>query len=95
MNYGNAADLGLKLKRAKAVDIRDIDARSVKEFSEIKINKNLPHRERILDLIEQAGNPYFFKDNGILVKVSFADSGKSMQECMEDYLQAEMMLNKN
>ena len=73
--------------------ITEIDPASLTELKDIHISKEQPIGERILALIEQSGNPYAYRDNGMVVKISFSETGKSLQSCMEDYLVSEIMPN--
>ena len=54
-------------------------------------DRDLPVKERVTKLLMQTQNPYVHKVNGIVVKVSFSESGKTLQSCMEEYLAAEML----
>ena len=83
-----------KLQEMKNIPVADIQADDVKDYCGIRIDKSKTTEERVLSLIEQTGNPYVYRDGGILVKVSFAKSGKTLQSCMEDYLTAEILLNR-
>ena len=85
--------LPVQLEEMKHIQIKDIDPESVKEIEEIRIDKSRPVEDRIRSLIAQTGNPYVYKDCGMIVKVSFADNGKTLQSCLEDYLAAEILLN--
>lgn len=83
-----------KLHDMKAIPITDIDPETVSELCDIKFRNNMPPEKRVMSLIEQTDNPYVYRDGGVLVKVSFADKGLTLQSCMEEYLTAEMMLNR-
>jgi hypothetical protein len=79
----------MTLDEMKNVDIRAVDPATLALASGISIDMGLPKRERMLDFMRQAGNPYCFRSgrNGnIAVKVSFADTAVSLDERMEDYL---------
>ena len=82
-----------QLNRMSEIPVKEIDPDDVAELSEIRIDKKLSLDERILSLIDQAGNPYVYKDGGIVVKIHFAENGRTLQSCMEDYLAAEILMN--
>jgi hypothetical protein len=68
----------------------DIDPEEIKDISQITIDNSKPIKSRLRSLIEQTGNPYFFKDGDILVKLSYANKGRSLQSCMEEYLASQI-----
>ena len=91
MRYTNQKDLLEQLSHMQSEDVRNIDPENVCEISDIEINRNLPVKERVKALLIQTQNPYVYKVNGMVVKVSFSESGKTLQSCMEEYLAAEML----
>ena len=91
MRYTNKQDLLEQLAHMQSEDVRNIDPENVSEISDVEIDKNLSVKERVNTLLMQTKNPYVYKVNGIVVKVSFSESGKTLQSCMEEYLAAEML----
>ena len=80
-----------ELHKMSQTDIKNIDPDNVHEVGDIEIDTSLPVKERIRSLLEQVENPYVYKDSGMIVKISFADQGRSLQSCMEEYLSMEMI----
>ena len=58
------------------VDIRDV-----------KIDRTLPVEERVISYVQQIKNPYMFKVGNTVVRVSYTESGPSLQELVEQMLQ--------
>ena len=83
-----------QLRSLKAIRIDEIDINTVGELSKIKINQSLPTEERVRSLLEQVRNPYFYKHGDVLVKMSFADNGRTLQSCLEDYLVSEVQVHR-
>ena len=54
---------------ASLVDIRDV-----------RIDRTLPMEERVKSYVEQVKNPYMFKVGNTVVRVSYADNGKTMND---------------
>lgn len=90
MNFENAKDLKRQLVIMKKVDIREVSPEEITELKDIRIDKSLPPEKRILSLLEQSNNPYVYKVGETVVKVSFNCSGRTLQDCMEDYLKIDM-----
>lgn len=74
------------LKQMKEVDINTIDPDTVVDVSEIYIDTNLPVPERIAEYVRQVGNPYFIKVGKVIVKLNFADTTVTANECFERYM---------
>lgn len=54
---------------ASLVDIRDV-----------QIDRSLPMEERIKSYVEQVKNPYMFKVGNTVVRVSYADTERTMND---------------
>lgn len=50
------------------------------DIRNVKIDRNLPSDERIRSFIEQIKNPYCFKVEDTVVKVSFADTPNTITD---------------
>ena len=58
--------------RSDLVDIRDV-----------AVNKELPREERVADFVRQIKDPYHFNCGKFLVKVSFAEAGGTIEDCIK------------
>ena len=56
------------------MDLKDVSLDDVDEISSIKIDKRKSSNERILDFLSKTKNPYIFKVNNKLVKISFSNN---------------------
>ena len=54
---------------ASLVDIRDV-----------KIDRSLPIEDRVKSYVEQVKNPYIFKVGNTVVRVSYADTNRTMND---------------
>ena len=50
-----------QIEAMQNVDIRTVDPTGLRDIREVKVNTDLPKRERILDFIRQIGNPYCYR----------------------------------
>ncbi len=78
------------LEQMKAVDIRKVDPETLRDIRDVHINTALPKRERMLDFIQQIGNPYCYRHGKYVVKVSFADSDVTLEQLMLTYLRSKL-----
>ena len=60
-----------------------IDADSLVDISKVEIDTDKPVAERIKSFLAQIGNPYMFKVDDIVVRVSFKPNAPTLQECLE------------
>ena len=77
-----------QLKAMQAVDVRTVDPATLRDIRDVTVNADLPKRERILDFIRQIGNPYCYRHGKYVVKVSYSNSGKTMEDCLLAYLRS-------
>lgn len=71
------------MSRFKNIDINDYDKSKLVNLEDIKINTDLSIENRKEQFIEQAGNPYAFKCNGIVVKNTYSNNGKTLDQLLE------------
>lgn len=64
----------------KNVDPRKVDRATLRDRSTVCIDPDAPTEERIRAWIEQLGNPYVYLDGGVVVKLSFADKGETIED---------------
>ena len=63
----------------------NIDRSELVDISTVKINTELPVKERIEDYIRQIKNPYCYLDHGMVVRISFAGKAK-LEDCLKTAL---------
>lgn len=73
------------LKKMKLVNIEAVDADSLVDIRDVKINPDLSKEERIAQFLNQIGNPYCFRCNGCVVQVSFTETERTLEDCLQDY----------
>ena len=64
----------------KNVDPRKVDRATLRDRSTVRIDPDAPTEERLRAWIEQLGNPYVYLDGGVVVKLSFADKGETIED---------------
>jgi hypothetical protein len=71
-----------ELEKLKNVDIKTVRKEDLVDISTVKINTDLPVKERVEDFIRQIKNPYCYLDHGVIVKVNFTGN-KSLADCLD------------
>lgn len=67
-------------------DFSDADIEQLTDIRNIKIDKNLSQEKRQAQFLKQVGNPYLLRRGSIMIKVSFANNGLSMEQAFENLL---------
>ncbi len=77
-----------EMEAMRNVDIRTVDPATLRDIRDVKVNTDLPKRERILGFIRQIGNPYGYRHGKYVVKVSFTDTDVTLEERMLSYIRS-------
>ncbi|MCI8670622.1 MAG: hypothetical protein HFI36_01135 [Bacilli bacterium] len=84
----NIKELEEKLNICRNMKLEDVSLEDVDEISSIKIDRRKPSNERILDFIAKVKNPYIFKVNGKLVRISFSkNTDLTADDCLTKVLE--------
>ena len=67
-------------------DFSDVNNEDLTDVRKIKIDKNLPQEKRQAQYLKQVGNPYLLRRGSMMIKVSFANNGLSMEQAFENLL---------
>ena len=67
-------------------DFSDVNIEDLTDVRKIKIDKYLPQEKRQAQYLKQVGNPYLLRRGSMMIKVSFANNGLSMEQAFENLL---------
>ena len=76
----------MTLNQMKSVDIRAVNPDDLVDLRDIKIDLDMPQKERKIDYIRQIGNPYCYKVGKVAVKVSFDDNGPTLEDKLQSLM---------
>lgn len=65
-------------------DFINVDIEQLTDIRNIKIDKNLSQEKRQAQFLKQVGNPYLLRRGSMIIKVSFANNGLSMEQAFEN-----------
>ena len=85
-NKYNVKELEEKLDRCRNVNLGDVTLDDVDDVSSIKIDRRKTSNKKILEFITKVKNPYIFKVNGKLVRISFTDTDRTAEDCFINVL---------
>ena len=84
-----------ELEEMQQVQVKEINAKELIDISEIQIDTELLKHERIKKFISAMGNPYIFKCDGIIVKNTFTNNERKLEEQIKSYLESIIPIEKS
>lgn len=76
----------MTLEEMRNVDPRTVDRSTLKQRKDVHVKRTGTRQERIRDYINQIGNPYCYLEGKTVVKISFADTDRTIEDCVRGYL---------
>lgn len=76
-----------ELEEMSNVDVREVDSDSLVDIRDVRIDPDLPVKERVLDYVRQMKNPYCYRCGDTVVKISFSGK-KTLEDCLADAMGA-------
>ena len=67
-------------------EFSDADIEQLTDIRDIKIDKNLSQEKRQAQFLKQVENPYLLRRGSMMIKVTFANNGLSMEQAFENLL---------
>ena len=77
---------GIDFATLRAVDPRTVDRSTLVQRSSVRIDADAPREERIRQFVEQIKNPYCYLEGKTVVKISFAETDRTIEDCFVNYL---------
>lgn len=74
-----------ELERMKKVDPRTVDRSTLVQRKDVKVRSRGTKQERVMDYIRQIKNPYCYLEGKTVVKISFADTDRTIEDCFHAY----------
>ena len=76
----------MTLEEMKAVDPRTVDRSTLVQRASVKIGTEGSREERMKEYLSQIGNPYCYLEGKTVVKISFSDTDRTIEDCIRAYL---------
>ncbi len=76
----------IDLDALKNVDVRTVDINTLVDIRDVKLDRSFSKPERMRSFVEQIKNPYCFRYGDTVVKISFADTDRTIEDCLEEYV---------
>ena len=78
-------DLTYDFEAMKRIDIRTINRESLVDIRNVSVDSNLPFIEKAEMFLAQIKNPYCFKCGDVIVKINYANTETTIDDCMEGF----------
>lgn len=75
-----------EFERMKDIDIQTVNLNILKDIRDVHIDENLSKEERVQQFLEQIENPYCYKYDKTIIKVSFSDTNATFEDRLKEYL---------
>ena len=66
-------------------DVRAVDPATLNDIRNVHIDPRKTINERVSDFICQIHNPYCFRHNKTVIKVSFSDTDTTLEDCLNGF----------
>ncbi len=73
-----------KIEECKCINIDDIDPTEIDEIKNVKIDTNISSTDRILNFINKVKNPYIFRVNDTIVKITYSSNNIEALDCIKN-----------
>ena len=76
----------IDLAKLKNVDVRTVDIDTLVDIREVKLDRSLSKPERMKAFVEQIKSPYCGRHGDTVVKIAVADTDRTLEDCLEEYV---------
>ena len=76
-----------ELQKMRDADIMEADRAQLADISDLKIDREEPVENRIRSYLEQTGNPFLVKSGEYILKFSYGEKEKDMNDRMAEYVE--------
>ena len=81
------------IETMKSVSPKTVDRSTLVQRSSVRLDPAAPREDRLREFIKQIRNPYCYLDGKTVVKISFAATDTTMEDCLEHYLRGLCFMN--
>ena len=81
------------IETMKNVSPKTVDRSTLVQRSSVRLDPAAPREDRLREFIKQIRNPYCYLDGKTVVKISFAETDTTMEDCLEHYLKLSITLD--
>jgi len=76
----------LGTQNMRDVDIKTVDAKSLVDIRKVEVNNKLSREKRVQDYIKKIGNPYVYRHDDYIVKISFTETTATLTDRLRELI---------
>lgn len=76
----------MTLEEMKNINPETVNPDTLVDIATVEIDRSLPRAEQMKQFLEQIKNPYLYKCNGVVVKIAYATTESTIEDCLEQYI---------
>lgn len=76
----------MDIQTMKNISLKTVDRSKLIQRDSIRLDPAAPQKDRLADFIRQIKNPYCYLDGKTVVKITFANTDTTLEDCLEHYL---------
>lgn len=80
------ADTQYDFERNQDIDIKTVDVNALKDIKKVEINHRLGREKKVQDYIKKIGNPYLYRHDDYIVKISFTETTATLTDRLRELI---------
>ena len=76
----------MDIQTMQNVSPKTVDRSKLVQRDSVRLDPAAPQKNRLADFIRQIKNPYCYLDGKTVVKITFANTDTTLEDCLEHYL---------
>ena len=76
----------MTLEEMKNINPETVNPDTLVDIATVEIDRSLPRAEQMKQFLKQIKNPYLYKCNGVVVKIAYATTESTIEDCLEQYI---------
>jgi len=78
-----------QITKCNETDIMKVDINTLKDIQDVKVNTQLPVKERMADFVKQIEDPYCFRCGKLVVQIIHSESDTTINDCLKEYIKSQ------
>ena len=85
----------MTLEEMKNINPVTVNPDTLVDIATVEVDRSLSRAEQMKQFLKQIKNPYLYKCNGIIVKIAYANTSQTIEDCVEHYNRQRSKTNDN
>ena len=85
----------MTLEEMKNINPVTVNPDTLVDIATVEVDRSLSRAEQMKQFLKQIKNHYLYKCNGIIVKIAYANTSQTIEDCVEHYIRQRSKTNDN